>query len=428
MAESHDDVTKSRLKGFDRVLTLLWSEEPTVELTGKDASGKTVKKAVKPNFVRIAATLFKALPKDIVRYDYMVDGIQWNVWESPYWKTVGNEHDDYHYFFSKEDGFTCRFGKHVSEDPDFCELGPEIADIEIVAGKCPKINGKNCAFCYKSNGGDVAHCMTFDEFKALIDFMPKNLSQIAFGITGVQTNPDFFKMMEYAKSVGVSANYTTNGVDLDDECIEKTLDTCGRIAVSCYEGAKDICYSTIKKVGEHAKKRGKKFPCNIHVVLSKSTFPHVMDVLKDAKDGRIENLGAVVILRIKPVGRAKNLDCSIPKEMYESIVKFCMNNNVKFGFDSCGAKQVEHVLESLNREDLVTCVEPCESSKFSSYFNWKREYWSCSFCENNTNIMTAVDPFSFSTFSEFWNSEQLKNVRFPKTHACESCPWYNLDV
>ena len=40
--------------------------------------------------------------------------------------------------------------------------------------------------------------MTFDEFKIIFDKMPKTLTQIAFGIMDIKTNPDFFKMMEYA--------------------------------------------------------------------------------------------------------------------------------------------------------------------------------------------------------------------------------------
>jgi hypothetical protein len=366
----------------------------------------------------------KVLPK---LYRYVVNGVGWTVLESKTWKLTLNDNKDYHCFFSKVDGFNCRFGAKVSDDPIYCPLGPEIADIEIGAGMCPKINGKNCAFCYKSNGGNVAYNMKFDEFKKLVDFMPKNLSQIAFGITGVYSNPDFFKIMEYAKLIGISPNYTTNGVDLDDAAIDKTLDLCGRIAVSCYEGAKEICYNTIKRVGEKAKERNKKFPCNMHIVISKDTYNHVMDVLNDVKNGKVENLGAIVFLRIKPVGRAKCLDCQIPKSMYEEIVKFCLDNNITFGFDSCGAKQVENVLNDMGKSELVTCIEPCESSKFSSYFNWKSEYWSCSFCENNSNIMNALDPFAFGTFSEFWNSDEIKKVRFPEKCACESCPWYNLD-
>lgn len=379
----------------------------------------------------LAAVIINVLTESrdsIRKYEYEVNGCKWVVYDSPTFKITRNVTDDsYNCFFSKKTGLNVRFGKEVEDDPAYCELGPEIADIEVVAGKCPKINGKNCAFCYKNNGGEIANCMTLKQFKELIGFMPKNLSQIAFGITGVKTNPEFFDMMQYAKDVGVVSNYTTNGVDLDDECIEKTLDLCGRIAVSCYEGAKEICYDTMDRVGKAAAKRNMKFPCNIHLVLSKATFGHVKDVLNDAKEKKIPNLGAIVILRIKPVGRASNLDCVIPKEYYKEIVDFCLTNNIKFGFDSCGAKAVEDVLVEAGHADLTDCIESCESSRLSSYFNWKREYWSCSFCENNHKIMDAIDPFKFKDFPSFWNSDEVKRLRFPAKMACKSCPWYCLD-
>ena len=404
------------LVGFDNILRKLCDE---VKKNKNSTYANTF------NF--IAMSVYAVSPSDIVRHDYEVEGVKWYVWESPTWKIVGNENFDYNYFYSKLNGFTCRFGKELSDDPVYCPLGPEIADIEIGAGACPKINGKNCAFCYKSNGGSVSYNMKLDEFKKLVDFMPKNLSQIAFGITGVYSNPDFFDIMSYTKSIGISPNYTTNGVDLDETAIDKTLDLCGRIAVSCYEGAKEICYNTLKRVGERAKALNKNFPCNIHIVLSKSTYGHVMGVLNDAKEGRIENLGAIVILRIKPVGRAKNLDCNIPVEMYDEIVRFCINNNIKFGFDSCGAKQVEKVLHNIGRDDLINCCESCEVGKMSSYFSYKGLYSSCSFCENLDNIPHNLDPFKYKSFTEFWNSDDIKTLRFPKICKCESCPYYNLD-
>ena len=398
------------LKGFDRVAKILSEDRSRLNA-----------------FMSVSGALFDAKPDEIRRFDYDVKGAKWTVWESPGWKAFGDEAGTYNEFFDKRTGYTCKFGRTPDEDPEWCQLGPDIADIEVVAGKCPKINGHNCAFCYKNNGGDVANCMTLAQFKELLDFFPKNLCQIAFGITGYYTNPEFPAMMAYARENGVVPNYTTNGVDIDAAAVEHTLNTCGRVAVSCYEGAKDLCYSTLDRFGKAAEKAGKAFPCNIHVVLSKSTYPHVVSVLEDAKEGRIPNLGAVVILRMKPVGRAKALDCEIPYGMYCKIVEFCLKNGVRFGFDSCGATRVSEVLSAIGRPELTECVETCESSRFSAYVNWKREYWNCSFCEGNSEITEAVRPLDFKTFQEFWNSPKLDAVRFPKSRACASCPWYKLD-
>lgn len=353
----------------------------------------------------------------------------WTVYESDTFKMFVNDESTYHEFYSKIDGFTLRFGKTVDEDPSWCPIGNTIADIEIVSGKCPKINGHNCRFCYKSNGGESATCMTLSEAERLLDFINQNrqLTQVAWGITGFYTNPDFEHMLKMCKSKGITPNYTTNGVDLDDHAIDVTLDNCGRVAVSCYDGAKEICYDTIRKFGDAAAKRNMKFPCNIHVVLSKDTFPHVMSVLKDAADGKIDNLGAIVMLRMKNVGRAKNLDPHIPDSMYEEVVNFCLEHDVKFGFDSCGCHRVEDVLRKIGREDLISSIEPCESSRFSGYWNVKSQYYNCSFCEQLQDH-TAIDPYKYGTFTEFWHSKEVEDLRNPPDGwACKSCPFMNLD-
>lgn len=353
----------------------------------------------------------------------------WHVLEHKQWKVIYNESFTYHEFYSYEDGFTFRFGKNAEDDPKWCPLGNTIADIECISGKCPKINGHNCRFCYKSNGGDVAHCMTCADASKLLDKINENhqLQQVAWGITGYYTNPEFSDILSMCKAKHITPNYTTNGVDIDDAAVEHTLDTCGRVAVSCYEGAKDLCYATIKKFGDAAVKRGKKFPCNIHVVISKETFKHVMSVLQDAKDKKIENLGAIVMLRMKNVGRATSLDPHIPDEMYEQAVKFCLENDIKFGFDSCGCHRVEDVLEKMGRLDLVPAIEPCESSRFSGYWNVKGQYYNCSFCEQLPEHY-PVDMSKFKIFTEFWNSAELAKLRFPKDGwKCKSCPFMLLD-
>ncbi|KKK77470.1 hypothetical protein LCGC14_2853300 [marine sediment metagenome] len=49
------------------------------------------------------------------------------------------------------------------------------------------------------------------------------LGQIAFGICDIKTNPDFFKMMEYAREQGVIPNYTCHGLDVTKEVAKKSF-------------------------------------------------------------------------------------------------------------------------------------------------------------------------------------------------------------
>lgn len=61
--------------------------------------------------------------------------------------------------------------------------------------------------CYKSNNPD-GHNMSLDEFKNVIDKMPW-LTQCAIGADAHgTTNPDLFKMMQYARSKGIVPNLT----------------------------------------------------------------------------------------------------------------------------------------------------------------------------------------------------------------------------
>ena len=349
--------------------------------------------------------------------------VTWYVIENDNWKLTLNDQEDYYSYFSKLSGYRLLFGKTLKDDPEWCELGPEIMDLEISVNGCPTINGHNCKFCYKNNTNKTPYNMFFDTFKSIINKMPKNLQQIAFGITGVKTNPDFPKMIQYCKDNGIIPNFTTNGVDLDDDFIKEHCCKCGAIAVSCYEGAKEICYDTIKRIHTILPE----MHINSHIVLSKGTFNHVMDVLKDISEGKVAGLRSLVFLRIKPVGRAACMDCGVTGEMYTKIIRFCTEHDISYGFDSCSAKSVISVLKNLGKDNLCNNCESCESSRFSSYINVKGEYWNCSFCENNQNIMKPIDVLKCNSFDEVWHNKELDIIRTKSMKCCSSCPWYNLD-
>lgn len=135
---------------------------------------------------------------------------------------------DYNFIFNKENGFFARWGKTKNDDPQYGP-SPEILDLEISSGKCSGM----CKFCYKDNGEDFnTKHMTLEEFKVIFHKIPKTLTQIAFGICDVDSNPDFFDMMSYARENGVIPNYTCNGLKITDEVAEKTARMCGAVAVS----------------------------------------------------------------------------------------------------------------------------------------------------------------------------------------------------
>jgi hypothetical protein len=88
--------------------------------------------------------------------------------------------DDYNYVFNKKNGFFARWGKNRDDNPEYSPFGCEILDIEVST-----VCHKGCPFCYKSNLAKGEN-MTFETFKVILDRMPKNLTQIAFGIGDVE--------------------------------------------------------------------------------------------------------------------------------------------------------------------------------------------------------------------------------------------------
>lgn len=376
----------------------------------------------------VVLCIMQSPPSSIKCYEYDVEGKKWRVWDGDTFKMTMCEDHSYNCFFNKLTGYNVRFGVEVEDDPEYCALGSEILDLEVSVGGCPPVHGSsNCKYCYKNNTNRAPFNMSFDTFRSIVDSFPKNLSQIAFGITGLKTNPDLEKMFVYCRSTGIIPNVTTVGVDMDEHMKDVLAHYCGAVAVSCYTNAKELCYKTIKELHDYAREKYKRdMHINMHIVLSKDNMPHVEDVLKDIAEKRVDGLKSVVLLRIKPCGRAKNMDCVVTRDMYEKLVTYCMDNNISFGFDSCSATPVMEVLKGLGKESLCSCCESCESSKLSAYINVKGEYWSCSFAER-TDFIKPIDVLKYSNATDWWNSDEVKKVRFCKNPACKSCPIFDLD-
>jgi hypothetical protein len=208
---------------------------------------------------------------------------------------------NYNYKFNKQTGFFVRYGETEDDDPEFCPFGPEILDIEV-STICHGI-GKPCKHCYKSNTGKGKN-MRLGKFKKIFNKMPKTLTQIAFGIGDISSNPDLFKMFEYCRNNDynqVVPNITINGWGLTDEQAEKFASLCGAVAVSRYEN-KDVCYNAVEKLIKAGLKQ-----VNIHHLVSKETylscFETIEDACKEFGDERLSGLNAIVFLMLKNKGR-----------------------------------------------------------------------------------------------------------------------------
>jgi len=341
--------------------------------------------------------------------------------------------ESYNFVFSKVDGRFWRWGKTKDEDPMFSPFGPELLDIEISINGCPNAGRTDgCKYCYKGNTNGPASNMTLEQFKKIINGISPTVLQIALGITGVQTNPDFIPIMQYCRSKGIIPNFTLSGVDLTPDLAKQTASIVGALAVSVYDGQKDVCYDTVKTYTDLGVNQ-----TNIHCVVCEENKDFVMEVLDDVlNDPRLEKLHAIVFLMLKPKGRAKDHFTPLSYEGHKQLVEFCMSKDIVFGFDSCSSPLFEKsVLESDlsldKKKSLIGMSESCESGLFSLYINWEAIAFPCSFTENEAGWEEGIPVGEGDFIQDVWYHPRLVEWRenllsnHTDERGCRNCPTFS---
>jgi len=340
--------------------------------------------------------------------------------ENETWKCLRSE--TYNYNFNKKTGYFERYGTSKDDDPQYSFAGPEIADIEIVEGKC----SGNCPWCYKSNSIDQdINYMTFDVFKEIFHKLPRTLTQIAFGITDIDANPDFKEIVEYCRNNDyqeIVPNVTINGNNMTSEWYDFLAKNMGAVSVSHYNN--DTCFNAIKELTDRGMKQ-----VNIHKLLSESTYKSCFDLLKKRKeDSRLKDMNAIVFLSLKNKGDRNNLKPLTNQEDYNILIMAALDNNIPTGFDSCGSKKFEKFLDVHSEyEHFRQYVEPCESSLFSTYINTNGKFYPCSFIEDEIKWGKGLDVTNCNNFiKDIWNNKKTIEFRKLLLSGCRNCPYFNV--
>lgn len=328
----------------------------------------------------------------------------------------------YNYLFDFKTGYFARWGKNLDDDPQYSPFGPEILDIEITT-QCTGPGGKLCPFCYKSNGPNGKN-MSFKNFKTILDKMPKTLTQVAFGADAHATsNPDLWKMMEYCRNNEhnkVVPNITV--ADITDATADLLVFHCGAVAVSRYSD-KNICYNSVKKLTERGLKQ-----TNIHIMISEETYEQALETIKDrVTDERLKDLNAIVLLSLKKKGRGVGYT-PLSQEKFNELVNLAFDNNINIGFDSCSAHKFLIAIKDLdNYKQLEQCVEPCESSAFSSYIDVDSTFFPCSFTPNSEDWNEGIKITEQTDFlKDIWYNSKVTKFRNSLINCKRSCPIYTI--
>lgn len=343
---------------------------------------------------------------------------------------------NYNWQLDTDSGLFVRYGKDISDDPFMSPIGPELADIEITAGKCTGIHGKACTWCYKSNKENSAYNnMSLDTFAKVVNIINPygNLRQIALGITDIDGNPDLIPIFKWCREHDITPNLTVNGANLDRVYEGKTYyewisKYCGAVAVSHYED--DVCFNAVAKFSKAGMKQ-----INIHKILAKETIAdcqRLVNIKANNTDVRLDNLGYIIFLSLKNKGDRNKLHILSDMDEYKKLINASIDGKVGIGFDSCGAKRfLEAVKDTENYKQYETMAEPCESTLFSFYVNADGIHYPCSFCEGvetaDLDWKDGIDILAVNNFiDEVWNSDRLNKFRAALSKSCRSCPIYSI--
>lgn len=334
--------------------------------------------------------------------------------------------ENYNFLFDKSNGFFARFGKTADDDGDPMLGIPEIADIEISTA-CKQ----NCAFCYKGNKPDGEN-MTLETFKKIFEKINKfpSIGQIAFGITDIDANPEMWDIFDYTRSQGVVPNVTINGSRMTPEIYDRLAKTMGAVAVSVGTAYnKDNSYNAIKELTDRGMRQ-----VNIHNMICLENFDYTLQVMKDTKeDSRLRKLNALVLLSLKPKGRAENRFHQLPQNKFNELCKYAIENNIRIGFDSCSSHKFYRYLDSDKslsedfKNKMKECVEPCESGCYSSYIDTRGFYFPCSFTPDNNGWEEGLNVIAADNFiKDIWQNEKTVAFRTKLIGCGRDCPLYTI--
>lgn len=333
------------------------------------------------------------------------------------------------YIFNKKTGEMLTWGKTLKDDVEAFPA-PTILDLEITT-LCNGVGHfgeeKLCPFCYKSNEGFKGENMSFETFKKIFDKLPKSITQVAFGADSkCQTNPELWKMMNYAREKGVIPNITA--AQVDKETAKKIAKYCGAVAISRYHEP-DIFADSVKNLTDLGMKQ-----VNAHMMISEETYGRSLELISQAvSDPRLKKMNAIVFLALKTKGRGAGYH-PLSQEKFNNLIQECKKNNLNYGFDSCGSLKYFNSLSEPEYDKVAKFIQPCESTLESSYINVKGEFFPCSFTEGTKGWEKGLSVLKCNNFvKDIWNHEKTENFRNKlletkknNKFGCRNCPIYKI--
>ena len=276
----------------------------------------------------------------------------------------------YNFFGDTKSGLTMRWGGSPLDNPAYAPW-PELADISI-SNHCSKA----CGFCYKDSKKNGSF-MSVGQYEYVLSSLQSerwgNVFQVALGGGEPLEHPGFREIILKTREKGVVANFTTNGIYLDEKMIGFLENKIGALAISAGK-MKELNAGKIKLLAERGIKT------NIHFILDNESIHEAIQILRGRYNDILGNINGVVFLTYKPAGRASPDRClNMDEAFYEFTALIDKNQcNARIGFDAC-------FVPVLLRHTEVDAdyIDSCECGFFSVCIDEGLNVKPCSFANNS---------------------------------------------
>lgn len=202
-------------------------------------------------------------------------------------------------------------------------LYPEIEDVAINA-KCFAA----CSYCYTSAVKEGENFQDIEiKSQRIWGSLPieERPFQIAIGGAGEPTlHPSFTSFLSHVRGLGITPNYTTNGMHLNQEILEATNKYCGGLAISWHPHIEPVFHRALNVL------KGATFKVNTHFIIGEHGS---LDKLKVLFEQYKYQLDYFVILPYQAVGRAVPVQTEIEwLDTFQWISELEKEEQAKFAF------------------------------------------------------------------------------------------------
>ena len=280
--------------------------------------------------------------------------------------TVCRKDGDYWTLFNKEDGLKVRFKMVPGEEITLQKQGTKLTRPELVDLKITDYCDRGCKYCYQDSSTKGKHA-EFHRIQDIIDVLAElQVFEIAIGGGEPTSHPQFTEIIKYARSKGITPNFSTRNKDILNDSIVESVGAVG-FSVDNFEE-----YAAVNNAVELL--NSAKF--NIY---NRSLVIHIIpEIIPEEDLKRIAKSchQPILLLGYKYKGRA---DAMKPKRIdwdaiWEDTFRHCWNLSV----DTCFAETYEDFLVKCNisnhlyqtKEGLESCyIDAVEGTIARSSFD-----------------------------------------------------------